>query len=157
NSQNMDRFELHAKGLGSIGQVDAAFDNLSRKMAICMDPGPACQRHNPNPISGGTAFNNRPYQAQVSMDFDDFGTHGSGSGAAFRTTLNATIELLEGDPVRIQNLRFRNLAMDFGQGSNFSGTCTVGQSVPRLYMFFDSRSHPFVMNSIKYPPLVQDF
>lgn len=157
NSGNIGTFQLEATGLGGIDSVDATFSNLAPRMAICMDPGPACQRSNPNPISGGSSQNGRPYQAEVSMDFDDFGTHGSGSGAAFRTTLNAVIELLEGDPVQITNLRFRNLSLDFGTGSNFSSSCTAGQSVPRVYMFFDSRSHPFVINSIKYPPLIRDF
>ena len=157
DSHNMDNFDLVATGLPGVDNLNAQFDNLSKKMAICMAPNGSCQRTNPNPISGQSSQNGRPYPAAVSLDFDDQGTHGSGTGAAFRTTLNATVDLTGADPVQVTNLRFRNIAMDFGTGSNFSGTCTVGQSVPRMYMFFASRSHPFVMNSIKYPPLVQDF
>lgn len=138
NAANVGRLELDAEGLGSVAQADVRLDNIPRYLSVCLDPGPGCRR-------GGS----RPYPTDVSVDFEDNGTQTSGF-----TTLNAVIELTSGDPVSITNLRFRELAMDFGQGSNFS---CKGVTIPRMYLFLDSDDRPFVMNSIKFPPTVRDF
>lgn len=138
NAANVGRLQLSANGLGSVSSANVTLDNIPRHLAVCLDPGPGCRR------GGG-----RPYPTEVSIDFEDNGTQTSGF-----TTLNANIALTAGDPVTITNMRFRELAMDFGQGSNFS---CLGQTVPRMYLFLDSDSRPFVMNSVKFPPTVRDF
>ncbi len=110
--------------------------------------------------AGGAAGNNRPYPAQVSMDFDDHGTSGTSAAIAAMTTLGATINLGSGDPVQIQNLRFHRISLDLGtqpNGETFSTTTTLGNALPKLYLFIDSAALPFVMNKITYPPTIQQF
>ncbi|MEX2196597.1 MAG: hypothetical protein WD844_15050 [Thermoleophilaceae bacterium] len=151
NSANMQTFSLQATGLSGIDSVNATFTNLSKEMSICMDPGPACQRPNPHGVQryGG------PNATVASLDFDDMGSHGSGTGAAFRTTLNANIAFDSGDPIQITNLRFRNLGFDFEDANNpHDSNCG---EVPRISLFFDSRGHPFVINSIRFPPTIENF
>lgn len=139
NSSNMERFELSATNLSGVESVALALDNVSRKLSICMDgDGGACQRPNPHSV--------QRHPAVASFDFDDFGTHGAGIGPAFRTTLNAVVDLGSADPIEITNLRFRNLGFDVGEGATHTTSCGT---IPRPHLFFDSRSHPFVINSFK--------
>lgn len=156
NAAFLNRFSLDAQGLTGIRNFNAVFENVSPRMAICLDPGPACRRTNANVMGdGGGVSNGRPYDALVSMDFEDFGTHTPGF---LPTTLDATVELDEGGTAKITDLRFENLSLDFGLGPDFKGGCTFSTSAfPRIYMFMDSRNRPFVINSIKFPPLVLDF
>lgn len=144
NSANMASFELHARNLGSVKSADAVFTNVSKRLSMCLDPGPRCQRPNPHGLS-------RYSPTVASIDFDDFGSQNAGQF----TTLNANIELTSGDPVQISNLRFRNLSLDFGD-SGQTASC-LGQKIPKVHLFFDSRGQQFVMNSIKLPPTIRDF
>ncbi|MCK9249261.1 MAG: hypothetical protein M0P31_09845 [Solirubrobacteraceae bacterium] len=152
NAANLARLDLEATGLGGLGDVDLSLENLPRKLNVCVDSGPGCRRPNPNPISGGTGGGDgRPYAALVSLDFDDEGTQQSGM-----TTFNASLPV-DGAPVAVENMRFRNLSMDLGQGPAFSGGATAFQSVPRLYAFLDSRNQPFVINDVRFPGTIEHF
>lgn len=155
NAAPLSRFEMRAEGLPGIEKFDAVFENVSPRLAICMDPGPLCRRPNRNILVGdfGGVDGGRPYPAAISMDFEDFGTHVAGSPSK----LNAEIQLIDGEPIVVDDLVFENLSLDFGLGETFKGPCTFGTTNPRLYMFFDSRNRPFVINSVKFPPLVKDF
>jgi hypothetical protein len=149
NAANLAQIKLKALNLGDIPELDLTLDNIPPKLDVCVDSGPRCRRPNPNVLSGGTGGgDNRPFAAQTSMNFEDSGTQASGL-----TTLNAKLPMA-GQTVSVTNLRFRNLGMDLGQGPTFS---FLGNTIPRMYMFIDSRNQQFVMNEIKYPPTVESF
>ncbi len=156
NAGQMNRLELKATNLGDLPLVDTSLDNLPDVLKLCLHTGSLCERPNPTPITNnnGAAHNGRPYPAKVSIDFDDQGTSAPGEPMVI---LNAVIDLGEGgEPVRVTDLRFRNISLDFGEnGVDTSGP--AGADVPRIYMFFDSRERPFAMNSLKYPPDIQEF
>jgi len=153
NSAEMQRFTLHAEGLSGVKSFDAVFDRVSPRLSICLDPGPLCRRTNPNVLPQGGASGGRPYAAEFSMDFEDFGTHVPGRP----TTMNATIRPVGLEPVVFENMRFENLAMDMGSGGLFRGACSFAVRVPRVYVFMDSRNRPFVINLIKSPPVLKKF
>jgi hypothetical protein len=155
DSGPLARLELHASGLSGIRDFDATFTDLSPQLSVCLDSGPACRRDNSHVISGGGKSDGRPYDAQVSMDLEDLGSHLAGTPL---TTLNAHVALDDGTAAEIDNLAFENLSMDFGLGTSFKGACTFStEEYPRLYMFVDSRNRPFVIGDLKFPPLVQGF
>jgi hypothetical protein len=148
NSGKMERFELAAWGIEGSEAVHLALDNVSPRLSMCMDAGPACQRPNPH----GVQRYSTTETTHSSMDLDDFGTHGSGSGPAFRTTMNAFIDQGEDtDPIQFTNIRFRNLGLDI-QDANGAHISNCG-TLPRLSMFVDSRGHPFVINQVAHPGL----
>ncbi|MDX8150612.1 hypothetical protein SK069_03320 [Patulibacter brassicae] len=152
NAGNLGRLALQAQNLGDLGNLNLSLDNLAPKLNVCVDSGPKCRRPNPNVLSGGAGGGDgRPYPALFSVDFDDEGTQQSG-----QTTFNASLPL-DGQTVAVENVRFSNLGFDIGQGPTFSGVITVGQQVPRLYLFMDSRSKPFVINDIRVPGQIEHF
>lgn len=175
----MGRISLNLTNLGSIPAASFSLTNIARALDACLATDGACRpadrlpsplsdyvrsnanvfgyRERPDTTQSGTAGGqNRPYAAQVSMDFNDLGTSGNGSSIGSMTTMNATIDLGNGgQPVQVQNVRFHRLALDFGMpGTTFS---YLGQDVPRLYLFVDSVNRPFVLNKIAYPPTISDF
>jgi hypothetical protein len=153
NSAEMRRFDLRADGLPGVESFNAVFDRVSPRLSICLDPGPECRRNNPHVLPNGGANGGRPYAAEFSMDFEDFGTHVPGQ----LTTLNATIVPAGQEPVVLEDMRFENLSMDMGRSGSFKGACSLGTSVPRMYVFMDSRNRPFVVNLIKSPPALRKF
>lgn len=153
NSAEMRLFSLNAAGMPGVDSFRATFDNVSPRLSVCLDPGPGCRRDNPNVLPRGGADQGRPYPAEFSLDFEDFGTHVPGR----LTTLDATIDPVGLEPVEIDDLRFENLSMDMGRQGTFSGACSFGVTAPRLYVFMDSRNRPFVINKIASPPFLKKF
>lgn len=150
NAANLGRLALKATNLGSIPELDLTLDDLPRTLEVCVDSAGGCRRPNPNVLSGGTGGGlNRPYAAQTSLNLDDKGTQLAGRS----TTLNASLPV-DGDQVRVENLRFRNLGFDLGQNGTFR---YLGNDVPRIYLFIDSRSQPFTINRIQYPGTIESF
>ena len=150
NAANLGRLALKAANLGSIPELDLTLDDLPRTLEVCVDSAGGCRRANPNALSGGNGGGlNRPYAAQTSLNLDDKGTQLAGRS----TTLNASLPV-DGNQVRVENLRFRNLGFDLGQSGTFS---YLGQDLPRIYLFIDSRSQPFTINRIQYPGTVESF
>ncbi len=164
DSGNIGQLDLTATNLGSIPQIEAHLQNLSRQLTMCLDGGPLCRRKNAILINssdtgspsrhGNANGDNRPYPSDVSVDFDDNNTQNAGQF----TRLDAKIKTSPTAPlVEIIDMQFSNLAFDIGQGQTFSNALTVGQSVPRMFMFFDSRNKPFSIDTIKYPPQISSF
>lgn len=150
NAANLGRLALKATNLGSIPELDLTLDDLPRTLEVCVDSAGGCRRANPNVLSGGTGGGlNRPYAAQTSLNLDDKGTQLAGRS----TTLNAALPV-DGNQVRVENLRFRNLGLDLGQSGTFR---YLGQDLPRIYLFMDSRSQAFTINRIQYPGTIESF
>lgn len=172
NAAAVGSLSLNAANLGTIPQADFTLANIPTKLSVCMNTDSQCRRTDRLPTAHGTyggshrsptqsgtaGGNNRPYPAQVSMNFDDEGTSGTSFNISSMVTLNATVKLNASDPpIRITNLRFHTLSLDLGQHPTNPSFTYLGSSVPRIYMFIDSVNKPFVMNEIKYPPTIESF
>ncbi|MCW3014653.1 MAG: hypothetical protein JWO02_1745 [Solirubrobacterales bacterium] len=173
---SMANLTLNIANLGTIPSATFSLDNVPRILDACLATDNTCRPADKIPAAlsnytQSTGFiktfpdssqnataggNNRPYAANVSMDFNDQGTSGTSSSIASMVTMNATIDLGSGGaPVQINNVRFHRLALDFGMNGQTFGY--LGQTVPKFYMFIDSNTLPFVMNNISYPPSITAF
>lgn len=174
--KRMGSLTLNVANLGTIPAATFSLANIPEKLNACLATDGACRpadripaalgnytkgggifgNERPDPTLSGTAGGmNRPFPAQVSLDFDDLGTSGNSAAISSMITMNATIDLGQGgQPVQVQNVRFHRIALDFGQSNPFT---YVGQTVPRLYLFVDSQAKPFVIGNIAFPPDISEF
>ena len=172
NEAPVSSFSLSAIDLGPVPEAHVSLANIPTRLAVCMHAGSQCrpadrlptalpdyEAFQANPPQGATAGGaNRPYPAQVSLSFDDFGTSGSGSTPSSMVTMNATIRMnLTQAPIILTNLRFHSLALDVGLHPTSPTFDFLGSTYPRIYLYLDSGSRPFVMNELKYPPLIESF
>ena len=168
----MGSLVLEALDLGEIPQASVALSNVPTRLSACMNGDSSCRRADrpPTALADYAAFGsnpaqsatggglNRPYQALVSMSFDDHGTSGTSSAVSSMVTLNAIIRLSPVQPpIQLTNLRFHSLSLDLGVHPTNPSFTFLGTTMPRIYMFVDSLNLPFVMNEIRYPPTIEAF
>lgn len=172
NEATVGSFSLSAINLGPVPEANFALANIPTRLTTCMHAGSQCRpadrlptvlpdyaTFQGNPDQGANAGGgNRPYPAQVSLSFDDFGTSGAGSTPSSMVTLNATIRMsLTQAPIVISNVRFHSLALDIGVHPTSPTFDFLGSTYPRIYLYLDAGSRPFVMNEIKYPDVIESF
>ena len=172
NAAPMASLALSATNLGTVPAADLALSNIPTRLSVCMHTDGQCRPTDrlPTPLQDYAAFQdnpaqsatagggNRPYPAQVSLSFDDFGTSGTGSTPSSMVTLNATIRMTATDPpIIITNLRFHRLALDVGVHPSSQTFLFQGGTFPRIYLYLDSGALPFVMNEVRYPGLIESF
>jgi len=173
----MGALTLNVTNLGTIPSATFSLANIPQTLNACLATDGGCRpadrlpspladyvrsnsvlgyRERPDATLSGTAGGmNRPFPAQVSLDFDDKGTSGNSAAISSMVTMNATIDLGEGgQPVQVQNVRFHRIALDFGQSTPFGYLTTT---VPRIYLFVDSQAKPFVIGNIAFPPDITEF
>lgn len=169
NSSPIAQIRFAGRNVPGVSSFDVRFDNIPRRMSICLDAGGACQRENSNPLEGrggdGDPFGTgRPYHADASIDLDDHGTHAPGRFTTVNARARLEVDVDEGPGTEIEeqdlvitDLRFRNLGLDIGTRRSFEGPCTFGITAVQTYAFFDSRSEPFVINEISMVPELYSF
>lgn len=102
---------------------------------------------------------NRPYAPGTSFAFDDAGTSGTSATPSAMVTVNASVSPSgDGTPIALTNVRVHKLRGDLGGGaSHFTFKPIVSVSagdVPRMYVYVDSGSTPFVLNGLSGTDLV---
>jgi hypothetical protein len=169
--RTMGSISINAQNLGSIQSAQFALKNVPQRLQACLAQDGACRPADRLPAalsnysgySGSPAQNataggmNRPYVAQTSIDLNDFGTSGSSSAIGSMIEMDANLDLGDDPPIQITDLYFHRVALDLGEHPTNKTFGAFATQIPRIYLFIDSQNKPYVMNSVKYPPSIQEF
>lgn len=127
------------KDLLGIPDLDVSVTDLPRSLSLCFDRGAGCRRAEgrARPAGGGYA---------PVLSVDAVSSHTSGF-----VTVDAQV-VTDEDEIEVQDLRFRELAIDVTRGPDDRIRLT-SVDLPRIAVFVDSDDQPFTLGNATFGPL----